>query len=391
MAGGRCSWPGGVGRVVVGLIVASGALLNETARAVEPPGNPQHVVVYREPGRFAGWPANHGIWIWGDEILVGFSRGYYKDRGQFHHIDKEKPEEFLLARSTDGGATWNVEEPQPPGALAGTRGMRHGLLPPGMPDEHPTKLETPMDFSAPGFALTIRMENKDSGVSRFYYSTDRGHAWRGPYQFPLLGQKGVMARTDYLASGSRECLAFLTASKPDEKEGRPFCARTTDGGLSWTFLSYIGPEPRGYAIMPSSLRLSPTDLITTIRVLDPPRSAIDAYASTDDGRSWSLLSTPEPDAGEGNPPSLTRLHDGRLCLIYGERKPPFSILARLSSDRGRTWTAPIVLRGAGGRDIGYARSVVRPDGKVVAVYYFHDRADGPTRYVAATIWSPMKP
>ncbi len=56
----------------------------------------RHVVVYREEGRFAGWPANHGMWTWGAEILVGFSRGTYKDRGPFHHIDKEKPEEFLL-------------------------------------------------------------------------------------------------------------------------------------------------------------------------------------------------------------------------------------------------------------------------------------------------------
>ena len=63
------------------------------------PHEVHHVIVYRAEGRFAGWPANHGIWSWGDEILVGFSRGTYKDRGPFHHIDKEKPEEFLLARS----------------------------------------------------------------------------------------------------------------------------------------------------------------------------------------------------------------------------------------------------------------------------------------------------
>lgn len=382
-------WSGAVGRAL-GLVVVGAAFGLGRAGAVEPTDNPRHVVVYREPGRFAGWPANHGMWIWGDEILVGFSRGYYKDHGASHHIDREKPEEFMLARSMDGGVTWAVEEPQPPGALVGTRGMRHGLVPPGAPVEHPIDLTIPMNFTAPGFALTLRMESPDAGVSRFYYSTDRGHAWHGPYRFPLLGQKGVMARTDYLASGSSECLVFLTAEKPAGKEGRPFCARTTDGGLSWSFLSYIGPEPGGYAIMPSTLRLSPTDLLTTIRVLDPPRSAIDAYASTDDGRSWTRVSTPEPDAGEGNPPSLTRLHDGRLCLIYGERKAPFSILARLSSDQGRTWTPPIVLRGDGGRDIGYVRSVVRPDGKVVAVYYFHDRT-GPTRYLAATIWSPAKP
>src|SRR5258708_2812385 len=42
----------------------------------------KHVKVYSEPGRFGGWPANHGIWAWGNEILVGFSAGYYKDLGE---------------------------------------------------------------------------------------------------------------------------------------------------------------------------------------------------------------------------------------------------------------------------------------------------------------------
>jgi hypothetical protein len=35
------------------------------------PAVPRHVMIYHEPGRFAGWPANHGIWSWGDEILSG--------------------------------------------------------------------------------------------------------------------------------------------------------------------------------------------------------------------------------------------------------------------------------------------------------------------------------
>src|SRR3954449_6039309 len=82
-----------------------------------PPKVVRHVIVYREEGRFAGWPANHGIWSWGDEILVGFSRGSYKDRGPYHHIDHDRPEEFLLTRSRDGGLTWAVEEPRPAGAL----------------------------------------------------------------------------------------------------------------------------------------------------------------------------------------------------------------------------------------------------------------------------------
>jgi len=361
------------------------------AMAGEPPKVRKHVVVYAEEGRFAGWPANHGIWSWGDEILVGFSKGYYKDRGPYHHIDHDKPEEFVLARSRDGGLTWSVERPGPPGALAGTAGMRHGTMPPGLPEERPADLDVPIDFTHPGFALTVRMENSNNGISRFYFSYDRGTTWRGPYRLPLFGQRGVMGRTDYVVNGPGDCLLFLTASKADGREGRPFCARTADGGLTWRFLSFIGPEPDGYAIMPSTVRISATDLVSTVRRKDPPKSWIDAYASHDDGLSWTMLSTPEPDTGEGNPPSLLRLPDGRLCLTYGVRARPLGIRARLSTDQGKNWGDAVVLRDDGGStDLGYVRSVVRSDGNVVAVYYYSDRS-GPTRYIAATIWDPGTP
>jgi BNR repeat-like domain len=365
-----------------------GAVCAPFATAGEPSGAVRHVVVYREEGRFAGWPANHGIWSWGDEILVGFSRGSYKDRGPYHHIDHDRPEEFLLTRSRDGGLTWAVEEPRPAGALVGTPGMRHGTFPPGAEPERLSDPDEAINFRHPDFAMTVRMENSNNGVSRYYVSYDRGHTWRGPYRLPLFGQRGVMGRTDYLVCGSRECLLFLTASKADGREGRPFSARTTDGGRSWEFLAFIGPEPSGYAIMPSTVRASATDLVTTIRRKDPPKSWIDAYASHDDGRSWEFLSTPEPDTGEGNPPSLLKLPDGRLCLIYGVRDKPYGIRARLSADRGKTWGDAVPLREDGGAsDVGYVRSALRPDGKVVAVYYFADRT-GPTRYIAATIWDP---
>jgi hypothetical protein len=67
----------------------------------------------------------------------------------------------------------------------------------------------------------------------------------------------------------------------------------------------------------------------------------------------------------------------------------WGIYARLSDDGGRNWSDPVVLREDGaGRDIGYPRSVERPDGKVVTIYYFWDRTTGPERYIAATIWDP---
>ena len=44
----------------------------------------EHITLYREPGRYAGWPANYGIWAWGDEIVVGFAAGYHDPDGGFH-------------------------------------------------------------------------------------------------------------------------------------------------------------------------------------------------------------------------------------------------------------------------------------------------------------------
>jgi hypothetical protein len=353
----------------------------------------EHVKVYYQRGRFGGWPANHGIWSWGDEILVGFSAGYHKDLGPArHNIDHDNPEEHLLARSKVGGRTWSIENPAQQGVLLGTAGMRHGTVPPGYTEPDPVACPGGIDFTHPDFALTCRMAGVHTGVSRFYYSYDRGHTWKGPFQLPLFGQPGIAARTDYIVNGPRDCMLFLTASKSNNREGRPICVRTTDGGKTWQWVAHIGPEPPGYAIMPSTVRLSPHDLLTTIRrAEDDPkrRSWIEAWTSSNNGTSWSLLNEPVPDTGEGNPPHLLRLADGRLCLTYGLRAKPFGIYARLSSDAGKTWSDPITLRDdGGGRDLGYPRSVQRPDGKVVTIYYFWDQTTGPERYIAASIWAP---
>lgn len=363
------------------------------ARPLKPDGLVvEHVKAYYAPGRFGGWPANHGIWSWGDEILVGLSAGYMKDNGPDRHaIDHAKPEEHLLARSLDGGRTWSIENPAEKGALIPVGASLHGITPPGLVEKPWRDVPDGIDFTHPDFAMTVRMTDVHASPARFYTSTDRGRNWDGPFRLPLFGQAGIAARTDYVVLGKHECLLFLTAPKSDGREGRPLCVRTVDGGKTWEFLSWIGPEPGpgGYAIMPSTISLGDGHLLSAIRRKQGPRHWIETYRSRDGGRSWQADGLPAPDAGEGNPPSLIRLADGRVCLTYGFRAAPYAMRARLSADGGQTWGPEVVLRDdGGGRDLGYPRSVQRPDGKVVTAYYFWDRQTGAERYIAATIWDP---
>ena len=370
------------------LILIAVSLIPWISYAGEGTHDMKNVVIYKEAGRFGGWPANHGIWIWDNEILVGFSRGWYKNLGRSHHIDREKPEEHLLARSLDGGETWAIEDPSANGYLIPEGSSLHGVKPDWLQIKEWTDCPGGIDFTNPNFAMTVRMTDVDMGPSRFYTSFDRGHNWQGPYRL-TIDDLGIAARTDYVVNGPQDCFLFLTAGKTNKQEGRPFCARTTDGGKSWKFVSWIMPEiEKGFSIMPATVRLPNGNLLTALRVHDGDKRWVDCYVSEDNGLTWKFLSKPGVDTGSGNPADMIVLKDGRVCITYGVRKAPFGMRARLSSDNGVTWGDEIILRNdGGGGDLGYPQTVQRPDGKVVTIYYFNDHQDQ-ERYIAATIWQP---
>jgi len=359
----------------------------------------QNIKVYYEQGMFGGWPANHGIWVWGNEILVGFAKASYVDRGpDRHNVDKEKPELHVLARSLDGGVTWKIEDPGKRGELlVPDNGVYQGSI---RKDAKPQKIikNKSIDFRNPELALTFRMSSIDGGETWYWYSYDRGHRWLGPHKLPTFGTKGTAARTDYIIDGKNECMLFLTASKSNGKEGRVFCVKTEDGAKNWSFVSWIGPEPEGFSIMPASVRLSENEILVTTRNHEGSHRFIDAYLSKDNGFTWSQLDNPVEDSGIGNPPALVKMKDGRICMIYAYRASEedirnniakSEIRAKISNDNGLSWSQDYILRNDGsGWDLGYPRVVQRSDGKIVTVYYFMDKQTGPERYIAATIWEP---
>jgi hypothetical protein len=232
----------------------------------------KHGIVYYGDGRYAAWPANNGLWSWGNEILVGFSEGKYDEKTPgLHPLDRASAS-GKFARSRDGGITWTIED-------AFKRGQATMETADNKADSVTILTENIDDFTNPDFILTFRS-------SHFYYSNNRGKTWMGPFELPNLGTAGYNARTDYVVDGKQQLGAFLTVDKSNGREGRVLYARTDDGALHWELVSWIGPEHEGFDIIPSSVRLSPTELITTIRVrtvygLDK----ITAYTSSDNGKT----------------------------------------------------------------------------------------------------------
>ncbi len=244
-----------------------------------------------------------------------------------------------------------------------------------------------IDYTDPDFAARLR-------GNRFYYSLDRCRAWKGPFRLPSFGRPGLLARTDYIVEGRGRLTAFVAAEKKGGSEGQPLCIRTADGGKTWELVGWIGQEPPqgyGYAIMPATVALEGGSYLSMIRrggVFDGDRRWwLEAFVSPDDGRSWYMLEEPRID-NAGNPASLTRLADGRIALVYGWRRAPCGIRARISSDNGQTWNSEIILRDDGRSwDLGYPRTVQRADGNLITVYYFNDPSQV-ERYIAATVWDP---
>jgi hypothetical protein len=362
----------------------------------------EHVTIYREQGRYAGWPANYGMWVWDNEIVLVFTAGYHLTGSGFHTRDRNRPFSTLQARSIDGGKTWQVGAIpcRIPGnrALSADEHVNQGLRLDEVLDgtDAPGPPPGGFDFSQPDFAIMCARTGLRAGSrSFFYYSVDRCQRWQGPFLLPTFDQPGIAARTDYIIRGPQECLLFLTAAKRNGDEGRVFCAHTKDGGSSFRFRSWIGPEPEGFSIMPASVCIGHDHILVAVRRCGKPvgyaaiRHWIDLYVSTDAGASWTFLCQPVSETGAGgNPPALTKLSDGRLCLTYGYRSEPFGIRARLSRDGGNTWGRDISLREDGGcHDLGYPRTVQRPDGVLVTAYYFNDEPDR-ERYIAATLWRP---
>lgn len=377
-------------------------------------------VVYHQEGRFGGWPANNGAWSFDkDEMLVGFTEAtYVVQKG--HNI--EKPYRSWLARSKDGGISWEAWDPE---NYVGDFGKEPEFL----------TLNEPINFRKEKFAMRVvgtAYHGAEDPRGHFFYSYDAGQSWKGPFGFGdfqhheeltrYWDELELTPRTDYLVTGPQECIIFMSA-RPRGKSGkdRLFCVKTSDGGRTFEFLSWVvrpykkeeldqavkvplyeDQEKNPWstqcrAVMSQSFALENGDILTVMRRKYQKKGLetknwVDAYLSEDGGLSWTFQSkVGDSGEGNGNPPSLARTADGRFVAVFGERKNG-TIQSAISTDKGQSWGTPQVLydnfwnEDMEYNDIGYPRVLPRTDGRMVAIFYYSTReARG---QIHATIWEP---
>ena len=329
-----------------------------------------HTIVYAEHGTYAGWPANHGAWQWGDEFLVGFLRGTYK-RKSMHNI--AEPFQKMLARSLDGGRTWETEVPNVDFDCHEKDGA-----PPSPP---PFELSEVI-IRACGVYDHGGDECWEPGG--FYLSADRGKAWSGPFSF--TGLEKELVYNDVICTARTRVLGGLVFLSAGQRliwgTDHVFCA--THDGERFHFKSTV-LEDNARAVMPAVAQVGARIVAVMRRREGGKRNGwIDAVFSDDGGASWSKPRfVGDTGTHNGNPPALSALPDGRLLCCYGNRDFG-SMTYAVSADRGETWPQRGLLReGTGHTDIGYPQLFLRSDGVPVCVYYWADSSN-PHQHIAAT-------
>ena len=151
--------------------------------------------------------------------------------------------------------------------------------------------------------------------------------------------------------------------------------RSEDGGKTWTRSTEVAlPKPVG-AAEPSIAELSNGHLMMILRSRD---GEMRACISTDKGKTWSEPAKLGVPAGNASS-NLLGLNDGRLLLTYSSSLPPerTELSLRLSSDDGKTWSAPQPLAATDvatdadafwSKQVSYPSAVALRDGTVVVVW-----------------------
>jgi hypothetical protein len=342
------------------------------------------VTVSKSYGTYAGWPANHGAWQWGNELLVGFMIGAfdYEGVGNGLHAIK-RPYHKFLARSLDGGENWDIEMPNV-----------------DFNGKNPSTIVPTFDLNDPDTIIRV-CGNYDTGGEdcpaggAFYLSTNRGSSWIGPYVFPDLemvftnSSRWNTSRTRVVGNEVYLSAAWRDAWGSDWT----FVARHNGAIFEFDANKDVILIDRYRAVMPAVAKINETTVVA-LRRKGMGKNWIDIATQEDPGAPWRLIARPDELAGiantggfNGNPPAVAAFGD-RLVCAYANRSVK-SMQFVWSDDKGLTWSDPMEFDKGLNPDIGYPQLFVRPDGRGVCVYYF-SMADGHPQHIRACVFDPAE-
>jgi sialidase-1 len=296
----------------------------------------------------------------GDVLVVG--RGGASHVGLRGRLD--------IARSSDGGRTWS----DPVTALdsdADERNPAIGQMPDG-------------SVVLAGMTATYTLEQTVSAARcgvKITRSRDGGRTWEPPQVLHIAPFEtgSPYAKIVVLPDGT----ALLPIYSGDGSV--PVCGASwsRDNGRTWS-----GPQILYRGTNETSLLcFDDGELLALGRVA---RGWLELRRSADGGKTWS---DPQPFSHKTSihPGDLILLPGDRVLATYGHRIFPYGCRARISSDRGRTWSDETVVAGdALNWDCGYPSSVALDGGDMLSVYYATASRSRPELGVhcMGVIWRP---
>ena len=234
-----------------------------------------------------------------------------------------------VIRTDDGGATWSRLE---------------------IPDAASLDFR---DIDAVDGRTAYVLSIGDGDASRIYKTSDAGRTW-------TLQFRNDNPRAFYDAMAFRDARAGFAFS--DSVDGRMIVITTTDGGAHWS--------PIGNGLPPAlegegAFAASGTNIALGRSHVWIGTNASRVLRSTDNGRTWTVATTPLPTSASAGIFSIAFADDNRGIVVGGDYKVESAAVnnAAFTIDGGQTWT---LVSGLGGFRSAVAFIPSRP-GAAVAV------------------------
>jgi hypothetical protein len=369
------------------------------ANPARPVEGRRDVVIHRDPAAYCSHPCITRT-AEGD-FLVAFCETL--PRRPHLHPPADPRFVNLVARSRDGGATWEAPRVAPgyewtgmqcPGIARLSSGevllsqWQFRWLPleaarrlAGAGDPRPFLIRDPATrrWRAPRTAADWEQAGapwaRYDGGCFVQVSRDDGATWDETVRVETAPYPRGYSPRPVVELPDGDLLLALGSEEDDTAGEHPtaaFVVRSADRGRTWgPPVAAVPAVPGRWVNEPALLPLPDGRLLLVAR--ERGQHLVTAE-SGDGGRTWT---PPAVTPVWGFPAHAVLLRDGRVLCVYGHRRPPYGIRACLSEDGGRTWRYDderVVRDDLRNGNCGYPTAVQDPDGSVFVVYYAEDAA-----------------